>query len=102
MYAAAGLGQDPADNLPAGIPARISGHLRSPHGHRAQVHSAQLDQRVQEVVPSAAGCQVPRDPRTAGELFCPDHAPAHGLRARDVNLHNGQNMSLCSIEYEKL
>lgn len=43
-YATAGLGQDPADNLPSGVPARVQGHLRSPHGHCAQVHSAQLDQ----------------------------------------------------------
>ena len=88
MYPTAGLGQDPADNLPAGIPARVQGHFRSPYGHRAQVYSAQLDQRVQKVVPSAAGCQVSRDPRTAGERFCPDHAQfidlTHDLCAREI------------------
>lgn len=59
---AAGAGQDAADNLAAGVPARVSRHPRAPHGHRAQVHAAQLDQRVPQVVSIHPRCQIPRQP----------------------------------------
>ena len=38
-----------------------------PHGHRAQVDPAQLDQRVPEVVPHHQGRQIPWNPGGAGE-----------------------------------
>lgn len=66
-----GPGQDPSDHFPAGIPLRVPGHLWSPHGHCAQVHPAQLDERVQEVVPSPPDCQVPWHPRSKGEHLYP-------------------------------
>ena len=77
LSAPAGPGQDPADHLPAGLPARVPGYLRAPHGHRAQVHPAQLDERVQEVVPCPAHRQVPRQPRAKGERCCLVHASDH-------------------------
>ena len=60
--ARAGPGEDAADDQPAGLPARVPGHPRAAHGDRAQVHAAQLDQRVPQVVPRHPRRQVPRQP----------------------------------------
>lgn len=60
LRCAAGAGQDAADDLAAGVPAGVSRHQRPAHGHRAQVNAAQLDERVQALVPLPARHQVHR------------------------------------------